>query len=82
MTASIVTIFNVGAPNKNALIIPSYVCSILQGLIVVAIPRPRSQVVTLFMFNIIKYFILLTKSNQPTTSGGGGGTNIAKRDGL
>jgi hypothetical protein len=29
------------------------------------IPRLRSQVVTLFMFNIIKYFIPLTKSNQP-----------------
>ena len=65
--------------NKNARIIPSYVCSIL-SLIVLAIPRLRSQVVTLFMFNIIKYFIPLTKSNQPATTGGG--ANIARRDGL
>lgn len=72
-------LFNVHVLNKNAHIIPSYVCSIL-GLIVLAIPRLHSRVVTLFMFNIIKYFIPLTKSNQPATTGGG--ANIARRDGL
>lgn len=72
-------LFNVNVLNKNAHIIPSYVCSIL-GLIVLAIPRLHSRVVTLFMFNIIKYFIPLTKSNQAATTGGG--ANIARRDGL
>lgn len=66
--------------NQNTHIIPFYVCNILQGLIVLAIPRLRSQVVTLFMFNIIKYFIPLTKSNQPATTVGS--ANITRRDGL
>lgn len=51
------------------------VCCIPEGLIAAAIARPRT--VTLFMFNIIKYFIPLDK-RQPAIADGD--VNIANMD--